>query len=147
MKNIMIFDGFDLAKVWKQGEYSGYPEHITSSDSRYLNSDLVQNIIDGMFYGEGSGTKEDPYIIKTESQFLQIAQERQKEFYYRLEADLDLTALTVGEQSLTEGISSSAEASMTATMEPGGMINIKKVQTQLRKEMPLPDTLMETATR
>lgn len=90
MKNPSTFSGFDFSKTWKPGAYGGYPELIYPDDP-YLDDDLAAGFTRDLFYGEGSGTKEDPYIIKTESQFLQIAQMRQMDYYYRLEADLDLT--------------------------------------------------------
>ena len=102
MHNPLTFDGFDFSKVWKPGAYGGYPELIYPGDP-YLDGHLAAGFTRDMFYGEGSGTKEDPYIIKTESQFLQIAQMRQMDYYYRLDADLDLTLIQGEEVNATEG--------------------------------------------
>lgn len=82
-------DGFDFSSTWKKGAYSMYPELVSpleasayamSSDARMMRP-----------FAQGSGTEEDPYIISTVLEFLDMAKYRKEEYYYKLACDIDLT--------------------------------------------------------
>ena len=98
MRNPLTFTGFDFTNVWKvrnwktaakDGKaYSGYPELLTRFDTEYHKYPFarIMETFDG-----GDGSEENPFIIRNEEQFLEISELRKLDYYYKLEADLDLT--------------------------------------------------------
>lgn len=90
MKSMLTFNGFDFSKTWKMGDYSKYPELVNGSDTEYLNSSTAQTQ-ELLSFESGDGSKENPFIIKEESQFLNMARFSNMDYYYRLEADLEFT--------------------------------------------------------
>ncbi len=90
MKSMLTFNGFDFSKTWKMGDYSKYPELVNGSDTEYLNSSTAQTQ-ELLSFESGDGSKENPFIIKEESQFLNMSTFSNMDYYYRLEADLEFT--------------------------------------------------------
>lgn len=83
MRRSDTYTGFDFSNTWKLGTYGEYPEFLTENDSK-------EGLSSFKFFEGGDGSKDNPYIIATEDQFLAISELRKIEYYYKLKNDLIL---------------------------------------------------------
>ena len=100
MSFIFSFDGFDFDNVWKKGSVNGYgyPELRKISADQGDPTTLWNGTPADMFES-GSGTKENPYIIRTAEQLALLAElinngRQYYDLYFELAEDIYLNDIT-----------------------------------------------------
>ena len=100
MSFIFLFDGFDFDNVWKKGSVNGYgyPE-LRKISADQGNPTTLWNGTPADMFESGSGTKENPYIIRTAEQLALLAElinngRQYYGLYFELAEDIYLNDIT-----------------------------------------------------